>query len=368
MVAETGPGVAGRRSRAQRWGWVWITLTAALLAAGCASDDGGGTDTATAETTEVGGEAAGGEAAGAFPVEIPHEFGSTVIESAPERVAVVGLTEQDALLALGVVPVATTEWFGDHPGSIHPWAQDELEALGGEVPTSLGSSAEINFEGVAAARPDLIVATYAALDETQYETLSAIAPTIAQPGDVSDYGIGWDEQLLTVGRALGKADEAEALVAEVEGLFEQARADHPEFEGATAVVATPDEGIWVYGPEDARGRLLTALGFELPDDLAEVTGNDFGGNVSVENSEYLDIDLVVWLDYSAVAGTSQASVYESLPVHTDGREVHLDSFDDPLGAAMSFVTVLSIPFLLDGIVPMMATAIDGDPATVVEHP
>lgn len=28
---------------------------------------------------------------------------------------VVGLREQDALLALGVVPVATTEWFGEHP-------------------------------------------------------------------------------------------------------------------------------------------------------------------------------------------------------------------------------------------------------------
>jgi hypothetical protein len=31
---------------------------------------------------------------------------------------VVGLLEQDALLALGVVPVATTEWFGEHPGAV----------------------------------------------------------------------------------------------------------------------------------------------------------------------------------------------------------------------------------------------------------
>jgi hypothetical protein len=40
------------------------------------------------------------------------------------------------------------------------------------------------------------------------------------------------------------------------------RAAHPEFAGATALVATPYERIWVYGPEDVRGRFLTSLGFK----------------------------------------------------------------------------------------------------------
>ena len=35
------------------------------------------------------------------------------------------------------------------------------------------------------------------------------------------------------------------------------------------------------------------------------------------------------------------------------------------GGATSFVTALSLPFLLDGLVPMLAAAIDGDPATAV---
>ena len=43
----------------------------------------------------------------------------------------------------------------------------------------------------------------------------------------------------------------------------------------------------------------------------------------------------------------------------------LDSFDDPLGGATSFVSVLSLPYLLDGLVPMLAAAVDGDPATEV---
>lgn len=44
----------------------------------------------------------------------------------------------------------------------------------------------------------------------------------------------------------------------------------------------------------------------------------------------------------------------------------LDSYKTPLGGATSFVSVLSLPFLLDGIVPMLAAAVDGNPETKVE--
>jgi iron complex transport system substrate-binding protein len=36
---------------------------------------------------------------------------------------------------------------------------------------------------------------------------------------------------------------------------------------------------------------------------------------------------------------------------------------DPLYEATSFVTVLSVPFLLDGLVPRLSAAVDGDPTT-----
>ncbi len=41
-----------------------------------------------------------------FPVTIKHAFGETVIEKAPERIVTWGWGNHDALLALGVVPVA----------------------------------------------------------------------------------------------------------------------------------------------------------------------------------------------------------------------------------------------------------------------
>ncbi|MCL4830649.1 MAG: hypothetical protein KJZ95_25055, partial [Caldilinea sp.] len=158
----------------------------------------------------------------------------------------------------------------------------------------------------------------------------------------------------------GKQSEAEKLVAEVEAKFAQVRAEHPEFAGATAVVATPYQGIWVYGPQDVRGRFLTLLGFALPKGLEEITGAEFGGNLSMERADLLDVDVIIWLDAEDAEGALGGPVYQNLPVHTEGREVFLDSYNDPVGGATSFVSVLSLPFLLDELVPQLATAMKGD--------
>jgi iron complex transport system substrate-binding protein len=340
-----------------------LVLITSACSGGRSAERADSSDAGPSQPTSAGAsEAASEGAAAAFPVTIEHKFGETVITEAPERIVTVGLVEQDALLALGIVPVATTEWFGEYPGSIWPWAE---EALGGAAPpASVGTSAEVNVEAVLAQDPDLVLALYSGLTEEQYDALSARVPTIAQPADYVDYGIGWDQLTLTVGRAVGQAEEAEALVADVEAQFEQVRADHPEFAGASAVVATPYEGVYVYGPEDVRGRFLTALGFELPPDLVEITGEEYGGNLSEERADLLDLDLVIWLDAEGVEDYG-GPLYESFAVHTQAREVFLDSFEDPLGGATSFVTVLSLPYLLDGIVPKLAAAVDGDPATEV---
>jgi iron complex transport system substrate-binding protein len=301
--------------------------------------------------------------AAAFPRTIEHKYGSTTFESAPERIVTVGLLEQDALLALGVTPVGTTEWFGEYDGAVWPWAQ---EYLGGEVPEVVGDATAVDFEQITGLEPDAIIALYAGLTQEQYDTLAAIAPTVAQPEAYVDYGIPWQELTETVGAIVGKADEAAALVADVEAEFDAAKEANPAFVGASSVVATPYEGIYVYGPEDVRGRLLTALGFVLPDGLVEATGESYGGNLSEENADMLDVDAIIWLDAADAEGDLGGPLYSSFDVHTQGREVHLNSFDDPLGGATSFVTVLSLPFLLDGLVPKLAAAIDGDPATEVQ--
>ena len=82
----------------------------------------------------------------------------------------------------------------------------------------------------------------------------------------------------------------------------------------------------------------------------------------------LDVDVIVWLDPDDGEGPLGGPLYATFPVHTEEREVRLSSYDQPLGAATSYVSVLSLPYLLDGVVPMLAAAVDGDPATDVPPP
>jgi iron complex transport system substrate-binding protein len=95
----------------------------------------------------------------------------------------------------------------------------------GDRPARLDQTAP-DFEAIAAAAPDLILAVHSALTQEQYDTLSGIAPTVAQSGDHPDFGTPWQEQTRTIGTALGRAEQADALVADVEARFAAARAAH----------------------------------------------------------------------------------------------------------------------------------------------
>lgn len=334
-----------------------MTRTLALVAlvlitiAGCGS---------TAPAAQQGPAAASSAAV----VKMAHKYGETTVPAAPKRIVTVGLLEQDALLALGVTPVGATTWIGDYPGAIGPWAKDELGAAPlPQVLKDTGSGPQ--FEKIAALKPDLILALYSGLTQEQYTTLSKIAPTVAQPKEYIDYGIPWQELTRKVGVAVGRATEADTLVKQVEDRFAQVRKEHPEFRGKTALMATVYEGYFVFGSQDPRSRLLASLGFKLPDGLDQAIGDKFGANISRERLDLVDTGVIVWssADVAKDQGTLHAdSVYKGLGVVKEGREVFLQENTDQ-GNAVSFVTVLSLPYMLDGLVPRLAAAADGDPAT-----
>jgi iron complex transport system substrate-binding protein len=350
-----------RRARRSARRSVTAALLALVTATGLAACGGGDEGDAAADAgTQAGAETS------AFPVSIEHKYGTTEITAEPKRIVVVGLVEQDALLALGVVPVATTEWFGKYPGAVWPWAKDKLgSATPPEVLTDVDG---IQFEKVAALKPDLILGVYSGLTAEQYGTLSKIAPTVAQPKGGIDWGVGWQELTRTVGKAVGKPDAAEKAVTDAEAKLKAARAANPAFEGATGLVATTYEGFYVYGADDSRGRLMTDLGFELPAGLDAVTGDQFGANLSRERTDLLNTDALVWLvdDVARDRGKLHADpLYSKLKVKAEAREVFLLN-EGQLGGATSFITVLSVPYLVDNLVPRLAAAVDGNPATAAE--
>src|SRR5919197_6375230 len=133
-------------------------------------------------------------------IRVTHRFGTTEIPSPPQRVVSLGYTDQAAILALGVVPVAIREFTGQQPSATWPWAQGRL---GGKHPQVLPAG-EIDPETIAALHPDLIVGVSAGLTRDQYDVLSRIAPTISQPAQYVDHGTPWQETTRMIGAALGR--------------------------------------------------------------------------------------------------------------------------------------------------------------------
>ena len=166
------------------------------------------------------------------------------------------------MLALGVVPVGVGDFLGGYDWRERPWAQ---EALGGAEPEVVGGQ-EINFEAVAAQRPDLIIAINAGLKKADYERLSKIAPTVAQSGDYIDFGMPWDEQTLLVGRALGREDAGASRSSPTSRRSSRRSARSTRSSRARRAILAyggPD-GYGAYATQDTRSRFLTDLGFELP--------------------------------------------------------------------------------------------------------
>jgi iron-siderophore transport system substrate-binding protein len=312
-----------------------VFLAAAVLISAC----GGGGSAPAAEAPPAGG-------GGAFPVTVQHSLGSTVVPAAPQRVVSLGYTDQDTILALGVVPVAIREFTGNRPAATWPWASDRLQGRQPQVLTG-----EVSTEAIAALQPDLIVAVSAGLTQEQYATYSRIAPTITQPPGADAYQTAWQDATHLIGTALGKAAEADRLVTDLEARFAAVRAQYPQFGGKRAAVAAASSSgnghYFVWTSDDNRGRFLTALGFTVPAQFDELADGDFYADISGEQLGLLDQnDLVAWITIPGTPnpGISQQAGAAALRVAREGRVVELT---EEQGVALSFSSVLSLPALLD---------------------
>jgi iron complex transport system substrate-binding protein len=323
-----------------------LVLVLVLGAAGCGSaDDESPAAAAKAET-------------GVFPVTVTHRFGTTTVPAKPKRIAVVGLNEQDILLALGEKPVATTEWYGDQPYAVWPWARP---ALGDAKPAVLENTDGFQFERIAALRPDLIVGTNSGMKRADYRKLSAIAPTIASVRGGTDYFSRWDEQTVTVAKAIGKEAAGRSLVKRIKEAYAKAAAEHPEFRGKTATFSQNgfySGQLYLY-PEGLNTEFLTYLGFEInPKVTALAKQPGVQVPISAEQLPILDSDVIVFATEkpSDIPALMKVKLFPRIPAIADKRAVFTDA---TLSGAMYFISPLSLPYVLERLVPQLEAAIAG---------
>jgi iron complex transport system substrate-binding protein len=320
-------------------------LAAIAVLAGCGSSD-----------EPAATEAAAGD--GAFPARVEHKFGVTTVPAKPKRIVVVGLTEQDTVLQLGYKPIATTEWYGDQPHAVWPWAR---EALGDAEPTVLHTDDGFEFEKIASLRPDLIIGTNAGIKREDYDKLSRLAPTIASPKGSLDYFSPWDRQVELIAAALGKADEGKRLVREVKDAYAAAAEAHPEFAEKTVTFAQNGfySGLLYVYPAGLNTEFLTMLGFEINPKLTpliEREGEQVG--ISPERLDVIDTDVILFATEKPadIPALEKVPTFGKLRAVAENRSVYTDG---TLAGAIYFMTPLSLRYVVERLPEQLAAAVAG---------
>jgi iron complex transport system substrate-binding protein len=296
-----------------------------------------------------------------FPVTIEHQYGTTTITQAPQRIVSIGYTEQDFLLALGVTPIAIRYWYGEED-AIMPWAEDHVD---GDKPIVMQLDyGNLNYELILELQPDFISAVTAGISQEEYDMLSQIAPTITQTDEYINFGMPWQDVTLMIGMALGKSEVAEALVADTEALFAEAREKNPQFAGKTVVSAYYYDDIFgYYTDQDSRARFFTELGFIVPEDLVEFAGDLFYANISIERTDLLDQDLIAIVNLQFIVGGREEleanPLFGSLNAVREGRVLYMDEVTEN---ALGFYSPLSIPYALQQVLPLLETIFPPKPA------
>ncbi|MFD7716702.1 iron-siderophore ABC transporter substrate-binding protein [Streptomyces sp. NPDC059814] len=323
-----------------------VAAVAAVALAAC----GGGDDKAGSSAS-----AEAGAKSGAFPVTVQHKYGSTTIENEPKRIVTLGLSDQDAVLALGIKPVGSVDWFKEKPYGKWPWTKAKW---GSDTPDIVGERDEYNMEKIAALKPDLVIAQYSGMKKEQYDTLSKFTKVVAQPKDLPDYGASWQVMTRQIGTSLGKKAQAEKLITGIDADFEKVRDEHPEFATKTLAVADSFEAgkYSAFTKTDPKSIFFSELGFKLKPEIDKLAKPGWNAaELSAEKLNVLDVDRLVWVTSSTDANDriKAEPLYKNLKVSKDKRDLFVPYQGPDIGAAFSFNTVLSIPYAIDEIVPLL---------------
>jgi len=290
---------------------------------------------------------------GVFPYTLSHAFGTSVIDEAPERVAVVTDVDLDIALALGVEPVI-------YPGyELGAWQEEAFEERGLDL-DSYDPADGIDFEAIAAAEPDAILATSGwSLDE-DYAKLSAIAPVIAYTAEDGLDAMTWADRTALAGCALGLEDEADAAIADVRDAFAQAAEANPQFAGKTITYAVihPDQ-ITYSSYEGSDVSFFTDLGFTLPAIASEFTSDTSG--LSKENVDKLEADVLVIGYPFGDEGLLTRDELESDPLFQSLDVVKRGAYGvigDDLASPIAYPSPLGLPWALEQVLPVLAAATD----------
>ena len=175
------------------------------------------------------------------------------------------------------------------------------------------------------------------------------------------YFSSWQDQALQVARALGREEDGQALVDDVETAYADAAAAHPEWDGQTATFsqgAPYDGSLYVY-PDGLNTDFLTDLGFEITAGLEDFSPDGYQAQISAENVGRMEADVIVFATESEeqFQELQDFGTIGNLDAVSENRAVYTD---EVLAGAIYFITPLSLEYVLDELTPMLELATAGE--------
>ncbi|MFT8459646.1 MAG: ABC transporter substrate-binding protein [Liquorilactobacillus ghanensis] len=299
-----------------------------------------------------------------YPIKIKNAFGQTEIKQKPKRVVTIQWGNQDVALALGVVPVGfSAANFGvqDNSGLL-PWTKKKLNELGKKNPNVFQDTDGLDFEAIAAAKPDVILAAYSGITKEDYKKLSKIAPVVAYPK--SAWTTTWRQQVLLDSEGMGMKKQGKKLIKKVETKINTKVKSYPQLKNKTVAWVNFSEKdlskFQVYTPIDPRPSLLSEFGLNYPKSLkaAIKNKNNYSAEFSSENASVLDhADIIVGYGNKNLLNTLKKDpVLSKVPAIKRGSVAFIAS-NTPLVAAGT-PTPLSIEYTLNDYLKILAQAAD----------
>jgi iron complex transport system substrate-binding protein len=335
-------------ARSSRWRALGaLAVAGTLLLSGCAGAANSGSDSSSAASSA------------GFPVTIDTMYGPVTIDSTPQRVATWGWGATDAVLALGVMPVAIpSDTYGAPDTGITPWIQAGLDAVGGDAPVLLDAGGDLPIEQLLATNPDVLIAPYSGLTQDEFDAVTAAGVAVVAP-ETAIWSTPWRDVITEAGAALGLQDEATAVLKSLDDEIAAAAAAHPEFAGTSIAFATADaDTIYLYLQNDSRVEILEDLGFVSSPSVAALDSGEstFYTTVSPENLDKVDAQVVFsygFADDAALQTFLTTTPTTLIPAVAKGAVAAVVGITESDAVSP---TALTLPYILPTMVEQLAQA------------
>ncbi len=215
--------------------------------------------------------------------------GDVTVPAHPERVVSVHSWTNESLIDLGITPIGVAD-----PGEQYVPTR-YLDVW--KSAAKFGQGATLNFEKIAAMKPDLIVGVDVPYLDEVYDQLAAIAPTAFVPFDNT---ASWTNYAEGTADFVNRDDQLATLKQQYEDQLAEVRSTYAD-ELATikwdVIQGGFDAGnYWIYSAQASpAGQVIAALGGTFATATAGVAAADTKESVSYEQADLLgDADAIIY--------------------------------------------------------------------------